>query len=176
MNSIYLAGEVQHDELGRVEPGLGVAGALVEVGVVVQLQFKKRENNPPTQQQRKHKGGRRSTQERKHCVEKRVRAGGVDGTSYNNIPSMVSHELDTERRRYLAGYGSGLYGTCRRALLLALRPSSPCSSSWMSKPLGFLETRSITGWLSLNSIMVQSSLKRRRRSQKQRAKLARAVR
>lgn len=33
----HLAREVEHDELGGVEPGLGVAAALAQVGVVVEL-------------------------------------------------------------------------------------------------------------------------------------------
>lgn len=37
---MYLSREVQDDELGRVEAGLGVARALAEVGVVVQLRTK----------------------------------------------------------------------------------------------------------------------------------------
>lgn len=34
----YLSREMKHDELRRVEPGLGVAVALAQVGVVVKLQ------------------------------------------------------------------------------------------------------------------------------------------
>lgn len=40
----YLSSEVKHDELRRVEPGLGVTVALAQVGVVVKLQTEKQRN------------------------------------------------------------------------------------------------------------------------------------